>query len=112
MTSRGWAGLAGAVGFPFGLAGSLILAAKAGWFNPWMGMLVLPPMILFGPFAGFALAWFIAAFLEGAMEERQTRMTDPETSEKKFVPPASVDRRDESRVFGTIHRLKDERIRE
>lgn len=91
---------------------SLFLAAKVGWFNPWMGMLVLPFMILFGPFAGFALGWFVAAFLEGAMEERQTRRSDPETSEKLFVPPASVERINESRVFGTIHRPNDERIRE
>ena len=112
MTSRGWAGLTGAVGFPIGLVVSWVLGVNARWFNPWMCILVLPPMVLLGPFVGFALAWFVAAFLEAAMEEHQTRSKDPETSEKNFVPPASVERIDESRAFGLIHRLNDERIRE
>jgi hypothetical protein len=87
-------------------------AAKAGWINPWTGLFALPATVLLGPFLGYALAWSVAAFLEGAMEERQTRRNDPDTSEKPFVPPASVERIDEIRAFGTIHRLNDERLRE
>jgi hypothetical protein len=112
MTSRCWAGLTGAVGFPIGVVMSLRLAAKVGWFNPWMVMLVLPLTIVFGPFVGFAVAWFAAAFLEGAMEERQTGTIDPELSEKPFVPPASVERIIESRTLETTHCPNDERIRE
>lgn len=87
MTSRGWAGLTGAVGLPIGLVVSWIVGVNARWLNPWMGILVLAPMILLGPFLGYALAWFAAAFLEGAMEERQTRRAEAQTSDKYIDPP-------------------------
>ena len=78
MTSRSWAGLTGAVGFPIGLVVSWFVGVNARWLNPWMGILVLPLMVLLGPFVGYALAWGVASFLEGTMEERQTRAENKE----------------------------------
>jgi hypothetical protein len=74
VTIRGWTALCGAGGLPVFLGIAWYSEVESGFLDPWSIFWVVPCILIFGPPGGFVLTWLLVAFVQGVMDERNTRV--------------------------------------